>query len=146
MQIFRKTLSAIVPSFMGKPSVTQRPMHYSNSQVQSLVELQEAASQAIIDLCQHEEHIETLRREIHETFQNSVEKPHGSLCLMESFIGESSKLNPSDPFASFALKHILVHLLTNFNLELATSNAPRRRSDACINLQLRATEETTSPC
>jgi hypothetical protein len=121
-------------------------MHYTQSQVYSLVELQEAAYLAIVGLCQQKNNAKTLRREIQDVFQSSVENPHEKLRLMDSFLKGSAKLNRSDAFASFALKHILVHLLTNFDMELATPNSPRLYLDVCVNLQLRVAGGVNVPC
>ena len=121
-------------------------MHYSSSEVQSLVELQQTASCAIVDLCQDKEQTETLRQEIRSTFQSSVGNPYNNLRLMDAFLEKSHKLNRADAFASFAMKHILVHLLTNFDLDLAAPNAPRPGSDVCIDLRLQATEQISSSC
>jgi hypothetical protein len=121
-------------------------MHYTQSQVYSLIELQETAYLAIVSLCQQKNNAKTLRREIHDVFQSSVENPHEKLRLMDSFLKGSAKLNRSDAFASFALKHILVHLLTNFDMELVTPNSPRLYLDVCVNLQLRVAEGVNVPC
>jgi hypothetical protein len=122
------------------------PMHYTQSQVYSLIELQETAYLAIVSLCQQTNNAKTLRREIHDVFQSNVENPHEKLRLMDSFLKGSAKLNRSDAFTSFALKHILVHLLKNFDMELATPNSPRLYLDVCVNLQLRVAGGVNVPC
>jgi cytochrome P450 len=201
----------------------------------SMHQMQMTTCWAIVDLCQHKEHIETLRQEIHDVFQSNVKNPYDKLHFMDCFLRESSRLNTLDglttqrkamrPFtfsdgshipagnlvaipqkvimrdperyqnpdnfdpyryipektgadtattkytdvnwnytfwgsprkscpgkwyASFALKHILVHILTNYDIELVRPDAPRHhiwttaivpRSDIYMNLRLRAPDE-----
>lgn len=51
---------------------------------------------AIIDLCQHKEHIETLRQEIRDVFGSRVQNPYNKLHFMDCFLRESSRLNSLD--------------------------------------------------
>jgi hypothetical protein len=56
----------------------------------------QATTWAIIDLCTHREFIEPLRAEIHSVFEGGVDRPYDKLHLMDSFLRESSRLNPLD--------------------------------------------------
>ncbi|CAG8975096.1 hypothetical protein HYALB_00008936 [Hymenoscyphus albidus] len=55
-----------------------------------------ATSWALIDLCTYKEFIEPLRAEIRSTFQSNHQNPYDRLYLMDSFLRESSRMNPLD--------------------------------------------------
>lgn len=62
----------------------------------SMHQMQMTICWAMIDLCQHKEHIETLRQEIRDVFQSNVKNPYDKLQFMDCFLRESSRLNPLD--------------------------------------------------
>jgi hypothetical protein len=62
----------------------------------SMHQMQMTTCWAIVDLCQHKEHIETLRQEIHDVFQSNVKNPYDKLHFMDCFLRESSRLNTLD--------------------------------------------------
>lgn len=62
----------------------------------SMHQMQMACTWAIVDLCQYREFVEPLREEIRAVFSTNVKDPYEKLYLMDSFLRESSRLNPLD--------------------------------------------------
>ena len=62
----------------------------------SMHQMQMATCWALIDLCAHQEHIPTLRKEIHDVFSSGCVNPYNKLRFMDAFLRESSRLNPLD--------------------------------------------------
>lgn len=63
----------------------------------SMHQMQMACTWALVDLCRYSEHIPALREEISTVFSNpNIKDPYDKLYLMDSFLRESSRLNPLD--------------------------------------------------
>lgn len=72
----------------------------------------EATTWMIVDLCAHKEYIEPLRAEIRSILKSGLPNPYDKLYFMDSFMRESSRLNPLDGCTLISTSLLIWHWYT----------------------------------
>ncbi|CAG8954817.1 hypothetical protein HYFRA_00004743 [Hymenoscyphus fraxineus] len=85
--------SSTTPSHLAPKRIVQQMVALLFA---SMHQMQMATTWAIIELSTHKEFIEPLQNEIRSVFASGTKNPYDKLYLMDSFLRESSRLNPLD--------------------------------------------------